>query len=118
MNYDKDPLCNFQFTADGFINLFSLMQDAYSASGWQLHNPDMPVLFISGKEDPCLIDQRRFDHAVRAMRRVGYSNVQSRLYPNMRHEILNENGKKAVWNDILSFCSRIANDVRHTCPMQ
>ena len=118
MNYDKDPLCNFQFTADGFINLFSLMQDAYSASGWQLHNPDMPVLFISGKEDPCLIDQRRFDHAVRAMRRVGYSNVQSRLYPNMRHEILNEFGKKAVWNDILSFCSRIADDVRHTCPMQ
>ena len=52
------------------------------------------------------------------MRRVGYSNVQSRLYPNMRHEILNENGKEAVWNDILSFCSRIADDVRHTCPMQ
>ena len=117
-NYDKDPLCNFRFTANGFINLFSLMQDAYSISGWHPRRPDMPVLFISGEDDPCLIDHSRFDHAVNTMRRVGYSNVQSRLYPNMRHEILNEFGMKVVWNDILSFCSRIADDVRHTCPMQ
>ena len=85
------------------------MQDAYSISGWHPRRPDMPVLFISGEDDPCLIDHSRFDHAVRAMRRVGYSNIQSRLYPNMRHEILNEFGKKVVWNDILSFCSRIGD---------
>ena len=108
MNYDKDPLCNFQFTADGFINLFSLMQDAYSTSGWHPRRPDMPVLFISGEEDPCLLDRRRFDEAVRTMRRAGYTDVQSRLYPSMRHEILNETGKETVWHDILTFCSRIA----------
>ena len=118
LNYDQDPLCNFQFTADGFINLFSLMQDAYSTSGWHPRRPDMPVLFISGEDDPCLLDRRRFDEATRTMRRAGYTDVQSRLYPSMRHEILNEFGKKVVWNDILSFCSRIADDVRHTCPMQ
>ncbi len=69
-NYDKDPLCNFRFTANGFINLFSLMQDAYSISGWHPRRPDMPVLFISGEDDPCLIDHSRFDHAVNTMRRA------------------------------------------------
>ena len=76
-NYDKDPLCNFRFTANGFINLFSLMQDAYSISGWHPRRPDMPVLFISGEDDPCLIDHSRFDHAVNTMRRVGYSSPGS-----------------------------------------
>ena len=119
LNYDdQDPLCNFQFTADGFINLFSLMQDAYSTSGWHPSRPDMPVLFISGEDDPCLLDRRRFDEAVRTMRRAGYTDVQSRLYTSMRHEILNETGKETVWHDILTFCSQIADHARHTYPMQ
>ena len=94
------------------------MQDAYSTSGWHPSRPDMPVLFISGEDDPCLLDRRRFDEAVRTMRRAGYTDVQSRLYTSMRHEILNETGKETVWHDILTFCSRIADHARHTYPMQ
>lgn len=101
--YDRDPLCNFQFTADGFINLFSLMQDAYDTADWHLHRPDLPVLFISGEEDPCLMNRVKFDGAVENMRKAGYRNVSSRLYPGMRHEILNETGKEQVWSDIADF---------------
>ena len=106
-NYDNDPLCNFQFTAHGFLNLFSIMKYAYSISGWRPRNPSMPVLFISGKEDPCLLSPRKFRQAVRTMQRAGYSDVRSHLYPSMRHEILNEKGKEAVWQDILNFCRNI-----------
>ena len=35
------------------------------------------------------------------MKKVGYINVTSKLYPNMRHEILNETEKQRVWDDIL-----------------
>ena len=101
--YDSDPLCHFQFTNDGFINLFSLMQDAYDPKGWAMHNPDLPVWFISGSDDPCLVSEKKFRKAVRAMTGVGYRNVGSKLYPGMRHEILNETGKEQVWNDILDF---------------
>ena len=54
--YDADPKCNFQFTTDGFINLFSLMQDAYDITGWSKRNPSLPILFVSGEEDPCMIN--------------------------------------------------------------
>ena len=101
--YDSDPLCNFQFTNDGFINLFSLMQDAYDPGGWSRHREELPVRFISGAEDPCLVSEAAFRKAVNAMKRVGYQNVTSKLYPAMRHEILNETGKKPVWKDILDF---------------
>ena len=102
-NYDEDPLCNFQFTNDGFINLFSLMQDAYRIRDWSPKNPAMPVLFISGEDDPCLISPGKFRSAVRTMKSAGYGNVRSIIYPGMRHEILNESGKEKVWNDILLF---------------
>ena len=105
--YDADPHCNFQFTTDGFINLFSLMQDAYDIKDWHKTSPDLPVLFISGEDDPCRINDRRFRLAVEKMKEAGYRNVQAKTYPGMRHEILNETGKEEVWNDILAFCKRI-----------
>lgn len=101
--YDADPLCNYVFTANGFRNLFSLMADCYSEGGWKMSSPDMPVRFISGADDPCLISPRKFNDAVEAMRRHGYRNVGSRLYPGMRHEILNEKDRRIVWNDVLSY---------------
>ena len=68
-----------------------------------MSNPDLPVLFISGSEDPCLIDSKHFAKAVSAMRKAGYRDVSSRLYSGMRHEILNETGKEEVWGDVAAF---------------
>ena len=37
------------------------------------------------------------------MKRRGYKTVKSKLYDNMRHEILNEKENKIVYKDILNF---------------
>lgn len=100
--YHSDPLCMFNFTANGYANLFGLMIDCYSPKGWRLANPDLPVMFVSGADDPCRISDLAFANAVDCMRRVGYRRVASKLYPNMRHEILNETQKKQVWDDLAS----------------
>lgn len=92
----------FNFTANGYANLFGLMIDCYSPKGWRLANPDLPVMFVSGADDPCRISDLAFAKAVDCMRRVGYRRVASKLYPNMRHEILNETQKKQVWDDLAS----------------
>ena len=92
--YDASPLCNYIFTSNGFYNLFALMDDAYNRKDWHVVNPQLPIWFISGEEDPCLISLRKFNHAVDNMRKVGYVNVTSKLYPHMRHEIVNELDKE------------------------
>lgn len=101
--YHKDPLCQFVFTANGFKNLMGMMQDCYSAKGWAMQNKDIPVRFISGAEDPCRTTDKDFEKAVEHMKSVGYSNVSGKLYPGMRHEILNETDRQTVWDDILSM---------------
>ena len=111
--YDADPKCNFRFTADGFLNLFSLMEDAYSIKGWTPRNPGMPILFISGEDDPCMVSPGKFRKAVDRMKQAGYRDVTAKTYHGMRHEILNETGKEEVWNDVLEFCE---NTILHPNP--
>ena len=99
--YRKDPLCAYQFTANGFDGLLGLMDDCYSAKGWQLARPELPVHFLSGAEDPCRGSDEALQRSAELMRKVGYRNVDVKLYPGMRHEILNETDRLTVWNDIL-----------------
>ncbi len=98
--YINDPLCGFSFTINGFINLFDLMNEAYSVKGWQHHNPDLRIWFISGKEDPCKGSDKNFIRSASFLKKQGYPFVQAKLYPGLRHEILNERGKEKIFADI------------------
>lgn len=99
--YNNDPLCGFPFTVNGYRNgLFRLMKDIYSPEGWIVAHPDLPVHFIAGAEDPCIISIKKFSEAVSFLRDRGYQEVTSRIYPKMRHEILNETGREDVWRDV------------------
>lgn len=99
----EDPSCNFTFTADYSATLMELMLKTYSKRGWLSSNNTMPVLFLAGDDDPCIISRKKFLKAVDAMRSAGYANVSYRLFPKMRHEVLNEIGKEKVWEEIVRF---------------
>lgn len=101
--YHKDPLCQYIFTANGFKNLLGLMADCYSRKGWAMGSSSLPVHFISGSEDPCMISREAFDSSVKLMKDLGYGNTTFKIYEGMRHEILNESGKQTVWDDILKI---------------
>lgn len=101
--YNEDTLCSYQFTCNGFTGLFDLMQDCYDIKGWKVADPDMPVHFIAGSDDPCITDAEMFGKAADMMGKAGYRKVTSHLYEGMRHEILNETEKDKVWNDVLRF---------------
>lgn len=100
--YHNDPYCMFTFTVNGFRNLLDLMRDCYSPKGWKMGNPDLPVHFISGAEDPCRVSDKAIGEAAGFMRKLGYRNTDLLLYPGMRHEILNETGRMQVWEDVLA----------------
>lgn len=99
--YNNDPLSGFTFTVNGFKSLFILMKETYSSKNWQKLNLNLPVHFIAGEDDPCITNVSEFNKAVNLLKEVGYNHVSSKLYKNMRHEILNEKKKEIVYNDIL-----------------
>ncbi len=106
--YHQNPLCQFIFTANGFSNLIGLMKDCYSRKGWSMSNPKMPIMFISGADDPCRGNDKRHNRSVALMNKVGYVNITNIVYPEMRHEILNETDKQKVWTQVEKFVEGIS----------
>lgn len=100
-NYEADELCGYCFTVNGFSSMFDIMKDMYSKKGWTLKNPSLPVHFVAGEHDPCIVNETEFLKAVDFMRTVGYKEVSYKLYEGMRHEILNDTCKNDVMNDLL-----------------
>lgn len=99
--YAGNPSCTFEFTANGMYALMSMMHETYSHEGWHMSNPELPVYFISGSDDPCMRSEASFHAAAQLLADVGYSDVTSAIYSGMRHEVLNEFNKEMVWNDVL-----------------
>lgn len=96
--YFADPFCNYSFTLNGYAALFDLMKRAYHLPA--AVKPEMPVHFYSGADDPCAPDAKGFAAALDAMRRAGYINVQGRMFPGLRHEILREIDRETVYETI------------------
>lgn len=102
-SFEENPVCNFSLTANGSYNVMCLMGETYDEGRWTVSNPSMPVVFISGSDDPTMVSEARFHRSAQNICDRGYTNVTSVIYPAMRHEVLNEIGKEEVWNDILDF---------------
>lgn len=99
--YDADPLCGFPFTLNGYKALLTLMKDAYAAV--PAKHPALPVHFLSGGDDPCAPDEKGFADAVERVKRDGYRTVTSKLYPGMRHELLNHAERQTVYDDLAAL---------------
>lgn len=100
-----DPECNYTCTTDCSLTLMLLMKETYSRKGWHVANPSLPILFISGENDACMISMKRFHQSAGFLNTVGYTNVSSIIIPDMRHEVLNETGKETAWHAIEEFIS-------------
>lgn len=74
-----------------------------------MKNPTLPILYLSGEKDPCIGGRRAFHEAMAFMKSRGYQNVKGHLYPGLRHEILNEDNKEAIYHDILSWLEHEVN---------
>lgn len=102
--YDADPLCGFPFTLNGYKALLELMRDAYNPV--PAGHPDLPVHFLSGEHDPCAPDQKGFEDAVQRVKDDGYRTVTAKMYPGMRHEVLNQTEHQIVFDDLAALFDR------------
>ena len=101
--YSEDPLCAYTFSVNGYDNLIRLNALTYQKTGWEVGHPDLPIRFFSGEGDPCAITPKKFRQAVQFLRDRGYTDVEGKMYPGMRHEVLNEPDHEIVFKDMLAF---------------
>lgn len=106
--YYASPKSNYKFTCNGFENLFKLMRNTYHKNLYAVKNPDMPILFVAGGDDAVIVSKEKWLDAIEFMRKVGYTNVDGKLYDGYRHEIHNDIGNEVPLADLLAFANGAA----------
>ena len=101
--YIADPLCGFPFTVQGMNDLIRV-NAASNTVEWARGVPaGLPILLISGGMDPV----GDYGEGVRTVERIlkesGHTGVTVKLYPDDRHEVLNELNRDEVMNDIAGW---------------
>lgn len=102
--YVADENCGYVFTAGGFRDLFSGLGEI-GAKDWPDRVAKKPILLIAGMNDPVGANGKGPAQVAKRLAAAG-RDVTLKLYPGMRHEIHNENGREQVYRDILSFIEK------------
>ena len=98
--YLKDPLCQGNASAGLFREMLSGIRFVCKEDNIRKMNHHTPILFISGAMDMVGDCSKGVERAAAAFQRAGMRDVTVKLYPELRHEVLKEDCREQVYDDI------------------
>lgn len=101
--YSDDPMCGFMFTVNAYYHMFSGMKKMNQQESEAKTLKSLPLLFVSGSEDPVGNCGKAVENVYQKYKKCGYQDVTLKLYEGDRHEILNEDDRKEVFQDIFAW---------------
>ena len=101
--YIQDPLCGGNPTIGLFREMLGGLRFIAKPENLRKMNLNTPILFISGEMDPVGDCGKGVKRAYESFRKAGVRSVFLKLYPELRHEILNEDCRETVYSDILQW---------------
>ena len=85
-----DELCREDISSGLFWQLLSAMKRTGEKHTYQKWNKEMPVLLISGEDDPVGDSGKGVKLVEKSMKQQGMKQVTMQLHPKGRHDILHE----------------------------
>lgn len=99
--YMADPLCGADATVGLFRQMLSGIRFNQKLSNLRQMDPRIPVLFVAGEKDPVGDCGNGVRRTYQEFRRAGMQDCTLKLYPGLRHEILNEKAQQQqIFEDI------------------
>ncbi|MBP5193527.1 MAG: lysophospholipase [Clostridia bacterium] len=107
--YLADEFCGGAFTMSiGFQKSFFYgLKTVYTEEALESIPKTLPILVSSGSEDPVGGNGKLVTKLYDCYKAHGISDLTIKLYPEARHEILNEINKDEVYADFLAFIQRV-----------
>lgn len=97
--YIADPMCGFTASAGLLRDMMLGMAYIQKVDNLARMNKALPVLFIAGGDDPVGNYGAGVREAAKAFENAGMEQVDVKIYPLCRHEILNEINRREVFED-------------------
>ncbi len=108
--YENDPLCGFTCSSGFYIDLLTLIEKANDKAAAGGIRKDIPVMVISGDADPVGNYGKGVRKVASMYRKAGIEDVRLVLFPDDRHEILNETDRDVVEKTIGAFILEVVDN--------
>lgn len=97
------PWSTFRFTVNGYYQMFRGIQYIQNPAHIQQIPKNLPLFFVAGGDDPVGNNGKSVTQVCQQYKAAGIQDVQIKLYPGDRHEILNETDRDVVYADLLTW---------------
>ena len=106
--YLADPLVRRDISAGLFWELLGSMKRTGGACEYDGWDTSLPVLLISGQDDPVGNGGKGAQAIYQRMKKSGMEDVTLKLFPGARHDLLHEaqHGAQDAWNLIAGWINR------------
>jgi alpha-beta hydrolase superfamily lysophospholipase len=101
--FAADPLCGFHCSSGFYRDLIQGLRDIHRREAMTRIPKSLPVYVLSGGADPVGNMGKSPAALVNAYRFLGIKDVEFVLYPEARHELLNETNREEVTSTILHW---------------
>lgn len=111
--YDDDPLCGFAGSSGLYRDMMEGLSYIQKPEHLAAMDKALPVLFLAGDRDPVGNYGKGVETCAEAFRRCGMEQVSVRIYPEYRHDVLNEVDKLTVWNDLQEWLEAVVLPIKY-----
>lgn len=101
--YEGDKFTSFTFTINGFKTLFEVLEFVQDKRNFERIPKDLPVFLIAGDADPVGDYSEGVKKVASEYRKVGIREVEMKIYPGARHELINEINRDEVYADVTEW---------------
>ncbi len=104
--YVADPLCGNVFTVGFYQDLLAGLMEIVSDDNAAKTPSSLPIFIFSGDKDPVGANGEGVKATAEQYRAGGSTDVTVTLYPEGRHEMLNEINRDEVTEDVISWLNK------------
>lgn len=97
----NDPLRIFNFKFGYSRTLIEINKLLGEKSKYKCKNKNLEIYNFVGEDDIITKGEEGIKSSLSFLKDIGYRNIESKIYTEMKHEILNETNKEKVYKDIL-----------------
>lgn len=105
--YIADPLCGWDASVSLWQDLFAFVFHGASDANFGKVRKDLPFMLRGGEKDPATDGGKAVLDLDRRMRAMGFSNLDTKVYAETRHESLNEINRDEITQDFLAWANRL-----------
>ena len=105
--YVADPLCGFDSSVSLWIDLIGMALAGGLRENLARLPRDLPINLVGGGQDPATDQGRAMSWLAARLKRLDIKNVHLTIYPEMRHETLNEFGREQAMSMLADWADAV-----------